>query len=53
LSSFEVLWLPRFTAPVVRSAALHEDERLREIATAAKGYREYDEDRVREWIRLS
>lgn len=41
---------PQVTAPVlVRSAALHEGERLREIATAAKGYWEYDEDRVREW----
>jgi GNAT superfamily N-acetyltransferase len=41
---------PHVSAPLlVRPAAPNEGERLREIATAAKGYWEYDEDRVREW----
>lgn len=33
----------------IRRAASHEGERLREIATAAKGYWGYEGDRVREW----
>ena len=36
-------------AVVIRRAGSHEGDLLREIAIAAKGYWEYEEDLVRSW----